>query len=148
MSNLNYKSNRELCSDPMIVLKDKDSCSIRLKNPERKKVYKVIVDDGLIIDRGGENSSKCDYLVYSHEEYKLVVYIELKGKNIENAIKQLETTIQVTKDDFKDYEKRKAYISSKTSPKTIFRQKQVQFARKNRVPLFICTPRDDNNLWG
>lgn len=148
MSNLNYKINQELCSDPMIVLKDKDSCSIRLKNPDRKKVYKVIVDDGLIADRDGKNSSKCDYLVYSYEDYKLIVYIELKGKNIENAIKQLEATIQVTRDDFKGYEKRKAYISSKTSPKTIFRQKQVQFARKNGVPLFICTPRDDNDLWG
>lgn len=40
MSNLNYKINQELCSDPMIVFKDKDSCSIRLKNSDRKKFTK------------------------------------------------------------------------------------------------------------
>lgn len=147
MINLDYVSNRELCSDPIIVLKDKGSCSIRLKNLDRKKVYKVLVDNGLIKDSYGKNLLKCDYLVYSHEKDRLIVYIELKGKNIENAIIQLEATIQITKNDFKAYEKRKAYISSNTSPKTIFRKKQLEFNRKNRMPLFVCTPRDDNNLW-
>ena len=147
MSILDYDNNQELCNDSIIVIKDKDSCSIRLINSNKEKVYKVKVDNGLIQDKLGINSLKCDHMIYSYEQNKLVVYIELKGKNIENAIKQLESTINITKKDFRDYEKKKAYISSNTSPKTTFRKKQIEFIRSNRMPLSICNPKDDNNLW-
>ena len=146
MSNLNYIDNQELCSDKIIVFRDKGSCSIRFKNAMSKEFYKVKVDEGLIKDIKGKNIPKCDYMIYSAKNQDIVAYIELKGSNTDLAIKQLKSTISLTKDDFESYLSRRAYISSNTSPKTQYRKKQLQFNKETGAVLYFCKPQNDNEL--
>lgn len=146
MNDLNYTDNQELCSDKIIVLRDKGSCSIRFKNNMSKEFYKVKVDDGLIKDVAGINLSKCDYIIYSANNQDVVAYIELKGSNTDLAIKQLKSTISLTKKDFRSYLSRRAYISSNTSPKTQYRKQQLQFNKETKAVLYFCKPQNDNEL--
>ena len=73
-------------TDRNIVFADKKSKSVfRIKNEYQRTIEKHKVDGCLI---KGDESNKCDWLavdVASRNE----IYIELKGKNIEHAVKQL-----------------------------------------------------------
>lgn len=146
MNSLNYSENQTVCNDKIIVLKDSESCSIRFLNPEQMNIYKVKVDDGLIRDSEGNNRKKCDYMIYTADDDKLVIYIELKGSNINLAIEQLESTVLLTRQDFKSYSLKKAYISSRSSPKTQYQKKQRKFEKDHKVLLYICKPEKNNEL--
>jgi hypothetical protein len=64
--------------------------SFSIKNPERISVKKIQVDDCLIADE----RERCDYAFEIGNDPHCVVYLELKGKNIEKAYSQLCSTIQ------------------------------------------------------
>ena len=146
MARLNYDANQTICNDKIIVLKDIESCSIRFNNAKQLNFYKVIVDGGLIRDSGGNNTKKCDYIIYTADNDELVIYVELKGNNINLAVDQLESTIRITKDKFQSYLTKKAYISSRSSPKTQFQKRQRKFQKDNKVLLYICKPESNNKL--
>jgi hypothetical protein len=82
----------EINSNPKIVINDPDGgkSEFRLKNFKRIKVRIIKVDDCVIED----DSTRCDFVIeIPMDNIKVVLFIELKGKNVEHGIKQLEKTI-------------------------------------------------------
>src|SRR5207237_10899918 len=76
-------------SHKRIKLSGQRTSTLYLLNPERRKVDRIEVD-GCAITTG----LRCDWLVCAitggpHEE----IFVELKGVDIEHAIKQIEATI-------------------------------------------------------
>jgi len=101
----------EIKSDPKIVINDPDGgkSELRLKNPKKRKVRKIIVDNCVI--KG--DATRCDYVVeIPLDNIKVVLFIELKGKKVEDGIEQLEKTINhiCFKDRYNSVLKKIAYL--------------------------------------
>jgi len=66
---------------------------ITFLNPKRRRVVRYLIDDCAELRASLENSAckLCDFLVvdWRREEH----YVELKGRNVEHALKQLKATI-------------------------------------------------------
>jgi hypothetical protein len=81
----------EINSCPDIIINDSDGgkSKLRLKNSKRIKVRIIKVDDCVIGD-----TTRCDRVIeIPMDNIKVVLFIELKGKNVEHGIEQLEKTI-------------------------------------------------------
>ncbi|NEO98798.1 MAG: hypothetical protein F6K58_08995 [Symploca sp. SIO2E9] len=105
--------------DKSIVLKENQS-KITLKNPKGLDIL-VITVDGCAIKEG----LRCDYVVIPNLDSE--IYIELKGRDISHAIKQLENSIKILSDDSK--KKRKiCFIISSRCPKM---STEIQKFKKN-----------------
>lgn len=62
-----------------------------LNNPSRRTVYQYRVDGDILTSRDGE---RCDFIVEVEMQPKAIVFvIELKGSDLEKAIRQIEVTI-------------------------------------------------------
>jgi len=80
-----------IITDKEIVFSDKKSKSeFKILNEQQRKIEKHKVDDCLI---KGNDFLKCDWLAIDKVSRK-EVYIELKGKNVEHAIKQICSAIE------------------------------------------------------
>lgn len=95
---MDYNSNTLTSCGTISVEENKMKCIF--DNAEKIKAYKTKVDGGLICDNSLE---KCDYMVYWTNKSSFVYYIELKGSNVSKALSQLTNTIELTKNEFKDY---------------------------------------------
>lgn len=73
-------------SGKIIVRKEKNS-EYRASNPEQKTVYICQVDDCIVKDK---TQRKCDYLLLLEDQAH---FIELKGKNLNDAIDQLQQSV-------------------------------------------------------
>lgn len=107
----------------IISLKEKKSQFI-LKNPHKEKIGEIRYDECPAYGHYGEK--RCDYIL-THSE--ITIFIELKGKNFEKAISQLQKSINNTKNNC--YGKKYAFIvaskfpsatSSSANYKKIFRK--------------------------
>jgi hypothetical protein len=87
---------------PIIVSKEK-SCAHYAINADRNNVrqYKI---DGEVVPRT-DNRPACDYLVLNDDK-KTAYFIELKGSDILRAIKQVEETEKMLKNELSDYSAR------------------------------------------
>ena len=87
----------EIRKDTKIVITDPGSgnnrSKFRIENPQRLEVRVIQVDDCVI-----KEELRCDYLVIVPGKDKSSdsqeIYFELKGSDVEHAIKQIATTIQ------------------------------------------------------
>ena len=103
---INLSDYENLCKDkrqPIIVSQDRRSdCQHRAQNVVKQNNLRFVVRqykiDGNIITVG----NKCDYLVLN-DDLKTAYLIELKGKDIHHAIKQLEDTLNIIKSNLSDY---------------------------------------------
>ena len=103
---INLSDYENLCKDkrqPIIVSQDRRSdCQHRAQNVVKQNNLRSIVRqykvDGNIITIG----NKCDYLLLN-DDLKTAYLIELKGKDIHHAIKQLDDTFNIMKDNLLDY---------------------------------------------
>ncbi len=107
-------------------------------NESSSLVNKVTVD-GCYIKEG----LKCDYLfeIIQKEAVEKVFYVELKGKDVEHGIKQLEATINHCRSEHQNSEK-KCYIVASRYPKssTSSQKLKSKFRRRNNgILLFIET---------
>ena len=110
--------------------------TFRIKNINSRKIRKVEVDGCLISD----DRKRCDYLFEIDKPITKVIYLELKGKNINRAYEQLEATIGYLK---KRHEavKKEAYIIASRVPKnrTTTRPLKVNMQKACNVKLFVHT---------
>ena len=83
----------EITKNKKIVFKENKS-QIIFENQNSLKVEKIKVD-GCAIKEG----IKCDYMI-KIAKLDLEIYIELKGKDIDHALKQLETTIKKLSENY------------------------------------------------
>ncbi len=99
--------------NPKIVISDPGSrnskSKFRLNNPNKLKIRVIQVDDCVI-----KQGTRCDYLVILPNS--LEIYIELKGKDIKHAVKQIEVSIKQLTSSFSD--KKLCFIASTTCPLT------------------------------
>ncbi|NEN99457.1 MAG: hypothetical protein F6K50_29435 [Moorea sp. SIO3I7] len=90
----------EFKDDNEIVLKEKKS-KITFENPNRDKILKIKVDGCAIRDN---ETLRCDYALVPNEEVE--IYVELKGRDIPHAVKQIESTINLLSDNPQKIDKR------------------------------------------
>jgi len=109
--------------------------TFRIINDSMFYINKVKVDDCYI-----KSGLRCDYLfeIIEKDIVKKVFYVELKGKNIEHAIKQLEQTILYCKSIHKNISEKECHIIASRVPSanTKFQKLKSEFKRKNGVQLF------------
>ena len=119
-----------------IVSVNENKRVFRIKNSSFFDINIVTVDDCYIT-----KGLKCDYLFeIINKEVIKVLYVELKGKNIEHGIKQLEATINYCKVEHKNIPKECYIIASRVPKSSTSSQKlKKEFKRKNQIQLFIDT---------
>ncbi len=103
------KKCRETLNDPIIVCKEHNR-KISFLNTQRGEVTKILVDGCEINDKG----VRCDYLVIKDQVER---YVELKGSNINHAIKQLKRSINLLSVNPKS-SKKESFIISSRCPKS------------------------------
>lgn len=87
--------------------------SIVFHNPERREVLCYCVDGGMIDDT---TIVKCDGL-FVVLALNRAVFIELKGKNVKHAIKQIGNTVRIYEKDLKNFGQHGRIICSSATPK-------------------------------
>lgn len=119
----------------LIVVKER-KCKFVLENPNGTLVRRVKVDGCLIVDE----RPRCDYLFEIGEPMTTARYVELKGHDIEKAVKQLAATLGYIKPRHDDL-KRVCHVVAHRVPSggTDVQQLKVKFARAHKVPLEIDT---------
>jgi hypothetical protein len=107
----------------IIVLKENRSRLV-IKNSQNEKIRKVWVD-GCVITEG----QRCDFLLIgsNNSEY----FVELKGCDVEHAIKQLETTINLLGAKIKSVQRHSIVISTRCPLLTPKIQKLKSHFRKD-----------------
>jgi hypothetical protein len=129
----------EINRNPKIVINDPDGgkSKLRLKNSKRIKVRIIKVDDCVIGD-----TTRCDRVIeIPMDNIKVVLFIELKGKNVEHGIEQLEKTINhiCFKDRYNSVLKKRAYlmITQVKIPKSKVENFKEKFRNKYNCLLII-----------
>jgi len=82
-----------------ILIEEKKSSKIIFSNENLIEVTKIQVDGCLDIQ-----GVKCDWLLIVDEPY-LEIYIELKGSDVEHAFTQIENTIKLVSQNYKNVRK-------------------------------------------
>ena len=72
-------------------------CTYRLNNPENLMVLQTRVDGELYDSSDGK---KCDY-AFSSKEFSTAILVELKGGDIKQAVRQLQSTFEAFKDKYR-----------------------------------------------
>ncbi|MDJ0658957.1 MAG: hypothetical protein QNJ42_05640 [Crocosphaera sp.] len=103
---MNFEECSEVTNNKIIPFSDKKGKSkMYIDNPSKKYIQKITVDGCLNIP-----GKKCDYLL-KIDNLSLDIYIELKGCKVDDAIKQLENTINyIYKDNSKVAVRKFCYI--------------------------------------
>lgn len=84
-----------------------------LHNTSKCSVYQYQLDGGIITD-SPESLNKCDFIIEANPGKKIVYFVELKGRKIGHAFKQLEGTASLFCTPEKCAEFRKVYIGDLT----------------------------------
>jgi len=84
---MDYEECKERITNKRIKIFEGKS-SLYLINYDSIEVIKVKVDSCLPI-----SGKKCDYAIYSNKKFKFGILVELKGSNLNHALKQIENTI-------------------------------------------------------
>ncbi len=117
----------EIIKHTIITCKE-NKRKITFLNPNKKSISKILVDGCQIID-----GLRCDYLITYDTRQE---FVELKGKNLEHAFKQLERTIDLL--GKKNHQKR-AFVISSRSPLTspVIQSQKLRFKRKFKSELIV-----------
>ncbi|NEQ99429.1 MAG: hypothetical protein F6K30_22450 [Cyanothece sp. SIO2G6] len=115
----------ETRQDKRIVLQEKKS-KITFLNPKNVKIL-VIQVDGCVID--DNQTARCDYALVPKKE--LEIYVELKGRDISHAVRQLESTIRLLSENPQSVKKLCFIVSSRVPKQTTTIQKiQSRFKKQ------------------
>lgn len=133
--------NFDKCTETIhhkIITVEENKKKFIIENNNAKKVNRVKVD-GCLIDNQKE---KCDYLfeIYDEVNIILVIYVELKGKDIKKAYDQLVSTIIYCKDKHNRF-KRECHVVASCVPKA---RTKLQALKKNlstqyKIALYVHT---------
>lgn len=101
-----YGTCGETLKSKSIKVKE-NKMSFTVLNPKQVKVIKVRVDDCLI-----KKTKRCDYL-FDIDSKNVIHYVELKGRDVEKAAKQLRSTLIFCKTQHSKQEKVCHIVSSR-----------------------------------
>ncbi|MEM8614550.1 MAG: hypothetical protein AAGF93_21240 [Cyanobacteria bacterium P01_H01_bin.105] len=118
----------------LIPLRENRSC-FRIRNPE-KLVVQVYEVDGCLLKKDSDGL-RCDYLVLINSK-DLEIFVELKGCDIDKAVKQLENSIRKLSCNVK-YLDKECFIISTRSPKadTSTQKAKLSFKKKYNAKLTV-----------
>jgi hypothetical protein len=85
---MNYGSCATVSTNKLVTAEE-NKRKLILRNPHGKSVAKVKVDGCLPLV-----GKRCDYLFEIDQPISKVIYLELKGRNIEDAYEQLVATVE------------------------------------------------------
>jgi len=135
--------NFEKCSKDIkkkIIAVSENTRKFEIRNDNSRSVNKVRVD-GCLID---DNRERCDYLF---EIDKLVIYVELKGSDIQKAYNQLIATIGYCK---RRHDKivKECYIVASRVPRagTDIQTLKKKMASTHKIQLFVKTQKAEVHL--
>ncbi len=105
---IEYHEDRKIC-----VVTEKGK-TYSLINNSGFKIRTIKVDKCLSQNEG---EKRCDYLMDINEkEVKRAIFIELKGSSLNDAVKQLYSTIIYLKDEYKDHQLDARIVGSRDVP--------------------------------
>lgn len=112
-------------------------------NRKQHQVRQYRIDGEIIVDT---NINKCDWLI-TEEDLRHAYLIELKGKNIQQAIVQLESTEHLLSASLQKYENIYYRISPTSVPHHLYNQAYKRFKQKHpRKDEFICKENLTENI--
>ncbi|MEG4326266.1 hypothetical protein [Microcoleus sp. herbarium5] len=128
-------------ADTKIVLKEKKS-KITFLNPNQDKIVKIKVDGCVISDN---ETLRCDYALIPSDAVE--IYVELKGSDIEQAAKQIESTIKLLSENPQKIKKLCFGVSTRVPKQTTnIQQLQSQFKKKFNASFRIKNIQDEYDL--
>jgi len=135
--------NFEKCSKDIkkkIIAVSENTRKFEIRNDNSRSVNKVRVD-GCLID---DNRERCDYLF---EIDKLVIYVELKGSDIQKAYNQLIATIGYCKHRH-DKSVKECYIVASRVPRagTDIQTLKKKMANTHKIQLFVKTQKAERTI--
>jgi|GEM_PF-353223 len=130
----------------VIVFRDTGRQKLTIKNDQRFKFKKIIVDGCVITEQNSPGEKKCDFLLSIPDhpncnEY----YIELKGSDIKHAVEQIYSTIQKLS-SVKSMQMKKGYIICNKSPMSSTHIQKIQKQAREQFNLVLvvrCSPHID-----
>ena len=130
-----YKTDRKI---PL----QENRCKITFLNPNQDKILVVNVDGCAIDDN---ETLRCDYALVPFEEIE--IYVELKGRDVLHAVKQLESTISLLSDNPQTIKKLCFVISTRVPRQTTSTQQlQSRFKKKFNASFRIKSIQDEYDL--
>ncbi|AFC58274.1 hypothetical protein [Vibrio cholerae] len=131
---MDFNVHTTVSKDPIIVLKEKKS-KFELLNENRINVSKVKVDGGII---NCALKKRCDWILSYNKTNDYALFIELKGCDLDEAIKQLKATLDYTQDVYRNHV-RQCFAVTTSVPKfgTSAQRKSRDFYHKTRSTLTI-----------
>ena len=128
-------------SDTKIVLQENKS-KITFLNPNGDEILIIKVDGCVISDN---ETLRCDYALIPSDAVE--IYVELKGSDIAQAVKQIESTIKLLSDNPQKI-KKLCFVVSTRVPKqtTSIQQLQSQFKKKFNASFRIKNIQDKYDL--
>jgi hypothetical protein len=137
---MDYGKCAEISNNKIITAKE-NGMQLVIKNPTQKQITKIRVDDCVITDE----SKRCDYMFeitdtsLSKNIYR-VIYLELKGRHIQEAYVQLATTIDRFIAEHRTCKKECHIVSSKV-PMTAsdVQQLKIKMLKNKQATLIVST---------
>lgn len=116
------------CSKKQSIVVSKENGNQHiLNNKSLCNVYQYRIDGGIISSAEGE---RCDYIVEAKKTPKYYAYmIELKGSDLNKAISQIQSTINMYRDNLKEYVIFPRIVIHKTSTHDIRGKKYRDFKK-------------------
>jgi hypothetical protein len=119
-----------------IITAEENKRKLTINNPSGKLIKKVKVDGCLEVGTG----KRCDYLFEIEEPISHVIYLELKGNNVERAYQQLIATIELFVNEHQGT-KKECHIVASRVPKagTKVQDLKVELLKKKKATLIVST---------
>jgi len=97
-----YMEHQEFCDKRSEVVCEENRIQYKLMNSQKHEIAKIKVDGGVFTVVTNEYK-KCDYLVVDCEEL-FGILVELKGSNFQKAIHQIDSTLDLIRDELKKHQ--------------------------------------------
>ncbi|MCO3935654.1 hypothetical protein [Pseudomonas aeruginosa] len=123
-----------------IVVAEELGRKLVINNNSRQTMSKVRVDGCVVTD----NSLRCDYLFELGQPMEKVIYLELKGRNVEHAYEQLCATVTRFSVRHRNLEKECRIIASRVPRMgTRLQQMKVEMLKKYGASLLVNTTKSE-----
>jgi hypothetical protein len=114
------------CSQIPIITVSENKSKYSLNNPQRREVCKVVIDGCLMT---GDQGKQCDYLLLSCDT-SVAYFIELKGKDLSHAIRQLDQSIDQLSSNLDGLRINARVVLSKTQTPDLRTSAYIKFVKK------------------
>ena len=134
------------CSEDLqhsLTVVEENGRKFTIHNQKKKRIKKVQVDGCLVNDK----RQRCDYLFEIEQVCHCVIYLELKGSDIEHAFNQLAATMKYLERRHQTLTKVCHIVASRVpraGPKV--QNLKLQMARKHKALLFVDTQEANVNI--